>query len=391
MLGSVLLQQSQQLTEAMAQVPGRDQKLAVRDKALRTLKKAVENDDTLIEAYMLIARLNLLTGGDRDAITQATTKAIELLEDDPVQQSAAYILRAFSYEEGEDDKRMADLNAAVNADKENLQALQARALLRMQQDDVEGAIADLESILKNDPTNLAVAETAVKQLVDMNRVEDALALVTKTLEAKPSEGMYRMRAILYRMEGKDDEALADLNKALAMQPRDPMSLLQRAEIALSRDDVKSAKRDLKSAAKLAPQVANSDQAIFVRCLIAIEEGRNADAINDMKLLVSRDPANVLRQIQLANLYIQDERPRKAIETLTMILDRDPNNVTVLRARADAMLAIGEHGNAIKDYERAIKIASEDEEGIDLSGILNNLAWVLATSPNDSIRDGQAGH
>ncbi len=388
MYGSVLLQQSQQLVELMGRTRGRTQQLAIKDEALRTLRKAIENDPTLVEGYMLIARLNLLPGGNKDAITEATSKAIELLEDDPTQLSAAYILRALTYEEGEDDKRMADLDAAVKADPENLQAIQARAALRLRQSDVDGAIADLENILSKDPTNQAVAETAVKQLVELNRVEDALDLVSKTLEAKPSEGMYRMRAILYRMQGKDDEALADLNKALAMQPKDPVALLQRAEISLSRDDVKSAKEDLRSAIELAPQVANLDQAIFVRCLIAIEEGRNADAINDMKLLVSRDPGNVLRQIQLANLYIQDERPRKAIETLTTILDRDPSNVTVLRARADAMLAIGEHGKAIKDYERAIKIASDDEEAGDLPGILNNLAWVLATSPDDSIRDGK---
>ncbi len=385
MLGSVLLQQSQQFTEQMGRTRNREQSIALRDKALEVLNKAIKQDPTLIEAYMLIARLNLLPGGDKDAIIDATTTAIELLKDDPKEQSAALVLRALTYEAGEDEKRMADLNAAVKADPDNLPALQGRAAMRLRADDVDGAIEDFESILTKDPTNQAVAQTAVQQLVEMNRVEDALSMVTKTLEAKPSEGMYRMRAILYRMEGKEDEALADLNKALAMQPRDPISLLQRAEISLSRDDIKSAKEDLRSATKLAPQVANSDQAIFVRCMIAIEEGRNADAINDMKLLVSRDPTNVIRQIQLANLYLEDDRPRKAIETLTNILDRDPSNVTVLRARADAMLAIGEHLKAIKDYQRAINVAGDND---DLSGILNNLAWVLATSPNDSIRDGK---
>ena len=243
-------------------------------------------------------------------------------------------------------------------------------------------------MLSKDPTNQAVAQTAVQQLIEMERVESALALLTKSLEAKPSEGMYRMRAILYRMEGKEDEALADLNKALAMQPRDPMSLMQRAEIALSRDDIKSAKRDLKSATKLAPQIAQTDQAIFVRCLIAVEEGRMADAINDMTILVKRDPENTTRQIQLSNLYQTDKRPRKAISVLTEVLDRDPRNVSVLRSRADALLGVGDHDKAILDYERCIKIAGSDDENFDLSGILNNLAWVLATSPKDSIRNGK---
>ena len=69
----------------------------------------------------------------------------------------------------------------------------------------------------------------------------------KMLAATPSEGMYRMRAILYRSQEKFDEAISDLNKAVAMQPKDPMTLLQRAEIALDRDDVKSAKEDFRAA------------------------------------------------------------------------------------------------------------------------------------------------
>lgn len=390
MLGSVLLQRSELLRRAMIQVRGRRQ-MQLRDEALRSLEKAVDNDPTLVEAYLLIARLNLLPGGDPEAITGATTKAIELLEDDPIEQSAAYLLRALT--QTEEENQLADLNSAIEKDSENIEAYQARAALRMKAGDLEGAVADLEIILKQDPTNTRVAQAAVQQLVDLDRVEDALELLSKTLEATPSEGLYQLRAILYRMEGKEDEALADLNKALALQPKDPVSLLQRAEIALFRNDIKSAKRDLKAASDLNPAIAESDQAVFVRCLVAVEEGRMADAINDMKLLVSRDPANVGRQLQLANLYQQDDRPRKAIDVYSAILDRDPNNAAVLRSRGDALLSVGDHSSAIEDYERAIKVVEAlDEEavaqqGVDLAGILNNLAWVLATSPNESIRDG----
>lgn len=387
MLGSVMLQRSQNLAGQMMRSRGRAQ-MKLRDEALDTLDEAVLQDPGLVEAYLLIARLNMLPDGDKESITKATSKAIELLADDPREQSAAYVLRALTYDQDENEKRLEDLNAAVKTDPENSEALQARAALKLRTNDVDGAIEDLEAVLSKDPTNQAVAQTAVQQLIEMERVESALALLTKSLEAKPSEGMYRMRAILYRMEGKEDEALADLNKALAMQPRDPMSLMQRAEIALSRDDIKSAKRDLKSATKLAPQIAQTDQAIFVRCLIAVEEGRMADAINDMKILVKRDPENTTRQIQLSNLYQTDKRPRKAISVLTEVLDRDPRNVSVLRSRADALLGVGDHDKAILDYERCIKIAGSDDENFDLSGILNNLAWVLATSPKDSIRNGK---
>ncbi len=52
----------------------------------------------------------------------------------------------------------------------------------------------------------------------------------------------------------------------------------------------------------------------------------------------------------------------------------------LRGRADAYLSIGKQAEAIVDYELAYSVDPEDD------GVLNNLAWVLATSPKDKLRD-----
>ncbi len=391
MLGSVLMQRSQRMAASMMQARGRRQ-LELRDEALRSLDDAVEHDPELVEAYLLIARLNLLPGGDKDAITEATSRAIELLVDDPVEQSAAYVLRALTQDD--DEKKMADLNAAAETDPTNLEAFQARAALRLQANDVEGAIADLEIVLLKDPTNQAIAGAAVQKLVDLDRVDDALELITKMLAAKPSEGMYRMRAILYRSEQKLDEALSDLNKAIAMQPKDPMTLLQRAELALDRDDVKSAKEDFRSVLEIAPQIINADQTIALRSRIALQENRLADAINDAQTLVDRSPEDVFRRLRLATLYSLDERPRKAIDILSSVLEEDPNNTAVLRSRADALLSVGDHTAAIEDYEKAIEALGELDlethgpQRDEAAGIYNNLSWVLATSPNDSVRDGE---
>lgn len=383
MLGSVQLQLGKGLAGAMVRVQGRRQ-AQVRDEAIATLERAVENDPSLAEAHLLIARLNLLPGGDKDAIAEAATRAIELLGDEPEQRSTAYVLRALTRES--DDEKMEDLNAAIEANPSNAEALQARAALRMQRGNVDGAVNDLESVLGKDPTNQAVAQAAVNQLVELNRSDEALKLLSKTIEAQPSDGLYRLRAILYRMQGEEDKALEDLNKALAMEPKDPVSLLQRAEISIFQGDVKSAKQDLQAAIDVAPQIANAKEAIYVRCLIASEEGRTADAINDMKQLVQGEPENVVRRLQLANLYREDGRPRRAIDTLSAILQRDPDNPIALRYRADTLLGVGEHAEAVEDYEKALQQV-DDGDGEEAAGILNNLAWVLATSPEEELRDG----
>lgn len=382
MLGSIQLERGQTIAAQIMQGGGR--RLAqMRQQAIASLRSAIENDPELVEAYMLIGRLNLLPEGDAEEVRSAATKAIELLEGNPAEQSDAYLLRALRQKEDKD--KLADLDAAVKADPTNSDALQARALLRLQGADVNGAVEDLQALLKQDPTNQAVAQAAVEQLVSMNRIDDAVKLLTEALQANPNEGLYRLRGIIYRTQGEEEKALEDFGKALAMQPKDPISLLQRAEISLARGDVKSAKRDLREAIRVSPQVADSVAAVRVRCYIAAEEGRMADAINDMKLLASNAPEDPFWQLQLANLYLQDKRPREAIEIATAIIDRDAKNVSALRLRADTLLGMGDHSAAIKDYQKALEFGIE--ESTQRSGVLNNLAWVLATSPKDDVRDG----
>ena len=391
MLGSVLLQRSRSILASIPRSRGRE-RLELQDEAIETLEEAVRHDPELVEAYMMIARLNLLPGGNKDAITNATSKAIELLNDEPSDQSAAYLLRALTQDD--DDMKLADLDSAVRVDHENFEALQARAGLRLEKADVEGAIKDLEIVLQKDPNNEVFAEAVVRKLSELNHVEDAKSLITRVLETKPSEGMYRLRADLSFSHGKSDEAMSDLNKAIAMKPKDPVSLLQRALVSLEREDVKSAKEDLRSAIQIAPQITQLDRTISLRSLIAVQENRFADAINDMQLLVDRRPDEPYYRLRLANLYSLDERPRKAIDVLTAALEVDANSVAILRSRGDALLSVGDHTSAIEDYEDAIDALGKIEESAtdakksEAAGIYNNLAWVLATSPNDSVRNGK---
>lgn len=392
MLGSVQLQRSQTLAAAMMRARGRRQ-VELKDETLRSLEEAVSNDPTLIEAHLLIARLNLLPGGDVATVKEATTRAIELLDEDPAEKSSALVLRALTQED--EEAKMADLNSAVETDPKNVEAYQARAALRLLKEDVEGAVTDLEFVLLEDPTNLRVASAAIGKLEEMGRTKEAEALITKMLAKKPTEGMYRMRAILYSGMGEQEKALSDLNKALAMQPNDPLALIMRAENAIIRKDLGAAKADMKAAEELAPKLKESDQWISMRAQIAIAEQRLVDAINSAKQLVDRNPEDVKRHMFLANLYAIDKRPRKAIEVYSEWLSDNPKDSNVMRQRGDILLSVGDHAAAIEDYEGVVQtlgnveeVEATDAQKAAAAGAYNNLSWVLATSPNDSVRDGK---
>lgn len=381
MLGAVALEKGQAIAQQIMR-SGASGLRQLRREAIAALEKAVEADPTLAEANLLIARLSALPGGDKQRAYKAATAAIEQLADDGSQRSEAYVLRAM-LQADDQEKQLEDLNKAIEADPTNEAAYQGRALLRMRAGETELALDDLRKLMELNPTNTAVALETVRALLELERFDEAMELLGEAIRQTPTGPLYRLRAALLQSQEKYDAAKEDLNKALSMDPRDFAALLQRSEIALAQDDLQAAKRDLKKALQIEP---NSVQGIMLRSLVASGEGRLADAINDMLLLSQAQPENTGFALQLANLYQADKRPKQAIRVVDKILQQDPDNWQALRLRGDARLSIAQHAKAVEDYDRALEIGPDSDVG--KSGVLNNLAWVLATSPHDSVRDAE---
>ena len=73
-------------------------------------------------------------------------------------------------------------------------------------------------------------------------------------------------------------------------------------------------------------------------------------------------------------YLANNQPDKAIDAYSGVIDIEADNFDALRGRGDSYLNLGKHEEAIADFERALKLQGDD------FSLLNNFAWVLATSP-----------
>lgn len=386
MLGGISLQKGQAIAEQIRRGGVQNFRVLRRD-ALQSLEDAVKYDETLAEAHLLIARLNALPGGDQQRAREAASAAIKHLGDDDNSRSEALVLRALLQQD--EEARLEDLNRAVKADGENVAARQARAMLQSQKGNIEAALEDLMELMKLTPENAAVVGEATRILLRLDRMDEAEKVLTEALAETPQAELYRLRAVIYQSQDEPDKAIDDLAKALTLDPRDFAALLMRAEIYLGQEKVQDARRDVVKALQIEP---SSVQGILMRSMLAYEEGRMADAINDMRLLVDNVPDNTGFELQLANFYQIDDRPRKAIEVLSRVLNREADNWRALRLRADARLSTAEHAKAIKDYQAALAAMKDEDDqepmAIPKSGVLNNLAWVLSTTPKDDLRDGE---
>jgi tetratricopeptide (TPR) repeat protein len=365
----------------------------LRRETLEDLEKAIENNPELADALILMAKLETLPGGERQNAVEHLNRAIRLLEGKPVDQSKAYMLRAGLRESN--DEKLSDLKKAIEVDPTNNDAWQAKLALQMSTGKLEEAIADAEALLEQDEDNLFAFEVAIRSMLDLRKIDEAIQLLSKQIDKDDENGaLYRWRGRANMMNDDKEKALADLNKALELNKRDAEALLMRGRIYLFQDEIEKANRDISDSLLIEP---DSVEGVLLRSLIAAEEERYSDAIADMELLVRADPSNRSWIMQLSSYYQLDDRPRLSIRLLDELLRDRPDDWQALRLRGDAKLSIGEHVAAVKDYQQAIDAlekerseedADDEEANSQYSGLLNNLSWVLSTSPNDKVRDGE---
>jgi tetratricopeptide (TPR) repeat protein len=350
----------------------------LRKVALDELERAVKLAPELGEAHLLIAKLHALPGGDHDRALTAAGAAVKLFEDDKKQRAAALVVRAQLHEEVAD--RLKDYDQAIELDPGNVDAWQARALTYAEKGDLDKAVEDFERLLKDHADNVAGHLALGEVLTNMEKYEQAGKHIEEGIKLKPDSPLgYSLRAKLHVAQKDLKAALADLNKALKVEPRDIPSLVMRARIHQEEGDLAAAKDDAERILVLNPELP---QGLILRSLILAADGKLPDAIADMEAVLEKDPTNVAFRLQLASYFIQDKRHTKAIEIFTKILDEDESNWIARQARADTFLSTGKHAEAIADFEIVFKEHPDDD------GVLNNFAWVLATSPDDKLRDGK---
>ncbi len=392
-LSSAALQRAQMTIQQLPSVVNNRGALnRLRIKTLEDLEKAVANDPKLAEAWILMAKLETLPGGSREKSLEHIDHAIQALEGKPVDQANAYILRAGLQESNE--AKLADFSKAIEIDGTNADAMQAKVALQLALGKLEEVLTDTNKILADEPDNLFAVEAAVRALAGLEKYDESLALISKTVEKNPTNGaVYRLRAEIYEAKKENEKAVEDLTKAIEIDSRDANALVMRGRLYYLMEEVDKANRDISDALLIAP---NSVQGILMRSLVAAEEKRYGDAISDMEMLVRANPSNTMWIMQLANFYQMDDRPRLAIRLYDELIQNDDSDWRAMRLRGDAKLSIGEHVEAVADYDAAIakleelRAVADEEKGTDIhySGLLNNLSWVLSTSPKDELRDGK---
>jgi tetratricopeptide (TPR) repeat protein len=371
---SLLNRATAQYQRIVRQTPGGWPQL--RKEALADLEKAIKIQPDLAPAQLLIAEFQILPGGDKAAAQKAAEEAVKLGKEDPAIQVAALVLQAKLVDDAGKMRQIFD--DALKIAPRNDELLVYRGKLLLEEGKSDNALADFEAAVKSNPENADAQEARGLALAALGRGDEALDALAEATKLEPDAAgpyLHRARIHLQKQDGK--KALDDLADALKLDTGNAAALALQARAHQLEGDTKAAEADVAEVLK-----SQGDVTPALRMLVSQGSGGLRQIVADMEELRQISPKNAELLSQLGMLYTMRKQPHKAISRYGDALAADPEFFTALRGRADSYLSVGKHAEAIEDYEKAVKIKPDD------TGILNNFAWVLATSPEDSLRDAK---
>ncbi|MBA4017722.1 MAG: hypothetical protein C0483_11160 [Pirellula sp.] len=350
----------------------------LRDSAVGDLSEALAADPDIAEAYVLIARLQVLPGGDVKQARTMLEKALTLKNVDPPTRANALLMHSAFRTKPED--RLKDLDEAVQLDPGDPQPLRLRAATKLGMDKPAEAVADFDAALKLEPDHAATHEARGLALAAQKKWDEAKQSLSKAAALVPrSPAAVLQRGRVNLLAGDAKAALADAETALKLHPEMPEGLLLRSQARQLTGDKRGALDDVDLLLERFPK---APMALRARIAYLIDDDRAADALRDLERLQELEPADTNIALQMAVVHHSQKNHAETIAITDKLLKTDPANWRALRLRGDAYLSQGNQASAIKDYDAALKVEPKD------SGLLNNLAWVLATSPDDELRDAK---
>ena len=285
-------------------------------------------------------------------------------------------------------------------------------------------------------------------LYNKGRVKEAIEHYQKAIQIDPNyaEAQNNLGAAL-AAEGRFDEAIENYHKAIQIRPDFAYALNNLGMALAARGQFDDAIENYRKAIQISPNFADaldnlgaaltvkgrSDEALgYYRQALAIDpnfagaqnnlgillakQGQITEAIEYYQKAIELDPVRAEFYNNLGNLLATQGRPTEAIRQFQKALAVEPGYTKAHYNLANIFFAQGQWDEAIEHYQQALKQMPDSvhahyqlglalqsrgrfaEAVAQLQKVLeldpkhipaqNNLAWLLATCPDGSLRDGK---
>ena len=209
---------------------------------------------------------------------------------------------------------------------------------------------------------------------------NGVTLWTSVLARYPALPMaYAQRAWSFHRMGDDPRAMADLDRALALDPNDGDALSTRGTLYFAAGDFPRALADLNGAVRARPYSASVWNN---RGTALLAVGRYDESISDFGRAIELRPRFAEAYLNRALAHGVKKEFARAIPDLDRAIAYDPENPKAFLWRGAAMVALGDAERGIRDYDRAISLAP----GYGDAYFARSAAYASLGRRGDALRD-----
>ncbi|MEI7837024.1 MAG: tetratricopeptide repeat protein, partial [Planctomycetota bacterium] len=178
--------------------------------------------------------------------------------------------------------------------------------------------------------------------------------------------------------GKLDEAIDYSEQALRISPNSPEVYCGLGTALGQKGKSKEALGYLKEALRLIPEFSEAHNSLGN---VLTQGGKIQEALDHYEEAVRINPNNAEAQANLGNTLLRQGKPAQAVEAYQQVVRLSPRQAGAHCNLGVAFGAVGDPAQAAAQFAEALRLKP------DLLTALNELAWIRATNPAPSLRDG----
>ena len=163
------------------------------------------------------------------------------------------------------------------------------------------------------------------------------------------------RGETYRLMGRYEDALADVDQVLTLKPEDAWNLANRGETYRLMERYEDALADLDRAIAIDPEDAWN---LARRGVTYGQMGRYEDALANFDHVLTLKPEDAFALAHRGTTYRQMERYEDALADFDRAIALNPENEFALTIRGDTYRLMGRYEEALADFDRAIALNPE---------------------------------
>ncbi len=201
--------------------------------------------------------------------------------------------------------------------------------------------------------------------LDVVSLDSAVEFFTAEIKTGATPWKHKLRGLAYQWQGDLPSALADIDAAVQLAPRDPELHCQRGVLLLAKQEIDPAIAAFTEALRVNPQFTDAYRRRSEAWLAANQPTR---AIDDLSAVIALDPEDLMALLERAKLLAIAGEFDRAANDFSTLLERNPGNLEILRARAELRL-IGKHtAEGIADLNEILRQRPGDPRILYVRGL-----------------------